>query len=77
MPGSEWGELHVSGGLALPTLNRKIEGGGLSGALASLTPLLTLQHLGKKANKTERIEALKNLPGNVSNLITNLSEVIN
>lgn len=70
VPGSEWGKLVVSGGLALPVVNKKIEEeGGLSGALASLTPLLTLQHLGKKANKTERFQTLQSLPGNVSILI--------
>jgi hypothetical protein len=73
VPGSEWGKLLVAGGLALPAINKKIEGGGLSGALAALTPLLTLQHLGKKANKTERLQALQSLPGNVSILILSSS----
>ncbi|XP_044258121.1 C3 and PZP-like alpha-2-macroglobulin domain-containing protein 8 [Tribolium madens] len=70
VPGSEWGKLLVTGGLALPAINKKIEGGGLSGALAALTPLLTLQHLGKKANKTERLQALQSLPGDIQDILS-------
>ncbi|RZC42492.1 C3 and PZP-like alpha-2-macroglobulin domain-containing protein 8, partial [Asbolus verrucosus] len=70
VPGSEWGKLLVAGGLALPVINKKIEGGGLSGALASLTPLLTLQHLGKRANETERLRVLQSLPGNIQTILS-------
>lgn len=74
MPGSEWGELLVSGGLALPTTLKKHQqqqqlqeegGGGLSVTLASLTSLLALQHLGNKANESFKQEALRKLPGHV------------
>lgn len=66
VPGSEWGELLVSGGLALPTtLKRHQQQGGLSETLASLTSLLALQHLGNKANESLKQEALRKLPGHV------------
>lgn len=66
VPGSEWGELLVSGGLALPTILKKHQHGGLSETLASLTSLLALQHLGNKANESLKQEALGKLPGHVS-----------
>ncbi|KAJ8919223.1 hypothetical protein NQ315_012211 [Exocentrus adspersus] len=70
VPGSEWGELLVAGGLALPAINKRIEGGGLTGALASLSPLLTLQHLGRKANETERLQVLQTLPGSIQSILS-------
>ncbi|KAJ8927623.1 hypothetical protein NQ314_019901 [Rhamnusium bicolor] len=45
----------------LSLINYKVT--NLSGALASLSPLLTLQHLGRKANETERLQVLQTLPG--------------
>ncbi|KAJ8974118.1 hypothetical protein NQ317_019900 [Molorchus minor] len=70
VPGSEYGELVVAGGLALPAISKSIEGGGLTGALASLSPLLTLQHLGRRANETERLQILETLPGSIQSILS-------
>lgn len=65
MPGSESGELMVSGGLALEELTerRKGGGGGLTGALAAIAPLLTLRE--DKANASLRETFLGELPAHV------------
>lgn len=62
VPGSESGELLISGGLALPNIIKNHESGGLAGALASLAPILRLKHLGVKANSSEKKALLENLP---------------
>lgn len=65
VPGSERGELTISGGLAIPRINR-IEGGGLTAALASLTPLLSIKHPSiREANDSEMLEVVRMLPGKV------------
>lgn len=67
VPGSESGELKVVGGLALPDLAlQEREGGGLAGALSSLSPIIKLKHLGTKVNKSERNSLLEDLPRHVS-----------
>ncbi|XP_031332513.1 C3 and PZP-like alpha-2-macroglobulin domain-containing protein 8 isoform X2 [Photinus pyralis] len=71
VPGSESGELLVSGGLALPAMLKKREGwGGLSGALASLAPILKIKHLGIKANASEKKNLLENLPKYIQTILS-------
>ncbi|KAK9879289.1 hypothetical protein WA026_004140 [Henosepilachna vigintioctopunctata] len=70
LPGTEWGQLTVAGGLAFSTDVTKPQSGSLVEALASLSSLMTLQHLGSKANETIREEAFKNLPGNVQTILS-------
>ncbi|KRT82514.1 hypothetical protein AMK59_3819, partial [Oryctes borbonicus] len=70
VPGSEWGELLVSGGLALPVIANSDQNGGLSQALSSLTTLLSLQHLGSKANETLKQSAMQNLPGHIQTILS-------
>ncbi|CAH0558876.1 unnamed protein product [Brassicogethes aeneus] len=70
VPGTEWGELIVTGGLALPSVNTKIEASSLTAALASLTSLLSIQHLGERINETERVEALRNVPGHIQTIMS-------
>ena len=73
MPGSETGELLISGGLALPAARHEGAqkradagpGGGLTDTLSSLANLLALQHFGNKANETLKHHALQDLPGQV------------
>lgn len=68
VPGSEWGQLQVSGGLSLPVITSESQEGGLSAVLSSLASLLAIQHLGPRANESLREETLQYLPGNVSRL---------
>ncbi|KAF5294661.1 hypothetical protein FQA39_LY02793 [Lamprigera yunnana] len=71
VPGSESGELLVSGGLALPEILRKSEGwGGLAGALASLAPILKIKHLGIKANASKKKDFLENLPKYIQTILS-------
>lgn len=72
VPGSESGSLLVTGGLALPSPHHlKRQTSSLQGAIAALTPLLLLEHLGSKANETLRQETLASLPGHVrTNILT-------
>lgn len=66
VPGSEYGELIVAGGLALGDLSTKSASSGLTNALASITSLLTLQHFANKVNISQKEKILKNLPSEVS-----------
>lgn len=66
VPGSEYGELLVAGGLALDELTIRHNGGGLTEALAAITPLLTLHHFEDKANASLREKFLGELPSYVS-----------
>ncbi|KAF5292759.1 hypothetical protein FQR65_LT11167 [Abscondita terminalis] len=71
VPGSESGELLVSGGLALPEMLKKREGwGGLAGALASLAPILKIKHLGIKANASEKKNFLESLPKYIQTILS-------
>ncbi|XP_017772788.1 PREDICTED: C3 and PZP-like alpha-2-macroglobulin domain-containing protein 8, partial [Nicrophorus vespilloides] len=71
VPGSESGELVISGGLALPALPKKHRpSGGLSDTLSSLTTLLSLSHFGLKANESLRESAYSRLPGQIQNLLS-------
>lgn len=57
----------MTGGLALPSPHHlKRQTSSLQGAIATLTPLLLLEHLGQNANETLKQEILANLPGYVS-----------
>lgn len=69
VPGTEWGQLTVTGGLALPTSSKKPDGSSLTSALSSLSSLMTLQHLGVKANESVKQEAFVDLPKNVSTFL--------
>lgn len=71
VPGSEWGELLIAGGLSLPSTIKRHQQTSLSGSLSSLTSLLALQHLGNKANETLKQQALGKLPGHVCCIIKN------
>lgn len=63
VPGSEYGELLVVGGLAINELTIRRNGaGGLSEALAAITPLLTLH----QGNASSREKFLGELPSHVS-----------
>ena len=66
VPGSEAGELTVSGGLALPMVPRSGQKGGLSDALSAITTFLSAHHLGRKINESVRGELFRRLPGHVS-----------
>ncbi|KAL3279235.1 hypothetical protein HHI36_016748 [Cryptolaemus montrouzieri] len=70
VPGTEWGKLTVAGGLALPTDNKKPDGGSLISALASLSSLMTIQHLGSRMNESVRQQALQSLPGNIQTILS-------
>ncbi|XP_066247468.1 C3 and PZP-like alpha-2-macroglobulin domain-containing protein 8 isoform X2 [Euwallacea similis] len=68
VPGSERGELAITGGLAPPKVTH-IEGGGLIGTMASLTPLLNLQeHI--KENNTEKLKIIQMLPGKIQSILS-------
>ncbi|CAG9764576.1 unnamed protein product [Ceutorhynchus assimilis] len=70
VPGSERGELTISGGLAIPRIDR-INGGGLVAALASLTPLLSIQSLENMGiNSSEKLEVVKMLPGKIQSILS-------
>lgn len=66
VPGSEYGELLVAGGLALDELTVRRNGAGLTEALAAITPLLTLRQLEDKRNASLREKFLGELPSHVS-----------
>lgn len=70
VPGSEYGELLVVGGLALNELTSSVRClwngvGGLSEALAAITPLLTLHNF-ERDNASLRENFLAELPSHVS-----------
>ncbi|KAL1505490.1 hypothetical protein ABEB36_005049 [Hypothenemus hampei] len=70
VPGSEHGELTISGGLAIPRIN-KINGGGLIASLASLTPLLNVKHSGKlNGTRPETLDVIRLLPGKVQAILS-------
>ncbi|XP_050305510.1 C3 and PZP-like alpha-2-macroglobulin domain-containing protein 8 [Anthonomus grandis grandis] len=70
VPGSERGELTISGGLELPRIN-KINGGGLRAALASLTPLLSIKHdVIKDGNDSDKLDIIKMLPGKIQSILS-------
>lgn len=66
VPGSESGQLLVSGGLALPAITKEVQQEGLTRALSSLTSLLAMQHLGLKGNDTFKHGIINRLPAIVS-----------
>ncbi|KAF7264775.1 hypothetical protein GWI33_022400, partial [Rhynchophorus ferrugineus] len=69
VPGSETGELTISGGLAMPRINR-VGDGGLTAVLASLTPLLTADRREKPANNSESLEVFRLLPGKIQSILS-------
>lgn len=65
---SQRGDLTFVGGLAIPRIS-KIDGGGLVGALASLTPLLTVRELDiTEPNDHLRLDVVQALPEIVSSI---------
>ncbi|XP_030749609.1 C3 and PZP-like alpha-2-macroglobulin domain-containing protein 8 [Sitophilus oryzae] len=68
VPGSEIGQLTISGGLAMPQIN-KIAGGGLTASLASLTPLLTIENQDKN-NDSSKFDLFKLLPEKIQSILS-------
>ncbi|XP_044761651.1 C3 and PZP-like alpha-2-macroglobulin domain-containing protein 8 [Coccinella septempunctata] len=70
VPGTEWGQLTVTGGLSLPTPSKKPDSSSLTSALASLSSLMSLQHLGSSANETMKKRAFVDLSKNIQTILS-------